>query len=195
MLLPIESVRSLKQVDTAIFTLRYFGRCMQCTYCQDGCCQHGCDVNLAERDRILALQEELRPYIRTAPEQWFSQEVQVDSEYETGKFVRTLTVGGGCAFLNPNGRGCGIHAFALAQGRDYHSLKPAVCWLFPVTWDQEVLRPSWDVTEDLVCRSTGPSLYEVCRAELGHFFGAALLTELDALRPRVAPPQSPMAKR
>ena len=36
MLLPIESVASLKQVDTGIFTLRYFGHCMQCTYCGDG---------------------------------------------------------------------------------------------------------------------------------------------------------------
>ena len=182
MLLPIASVPSLKEVDTDIFKLRYFGHCMQCTYCKDGCCQHGCDVNLAERDRILAVQAELAPFIASPVDQWFSTEVKEDPEYESGKFVRTQVKNGGCVFLNPKGRGCGIHAYALAKGLDYHSIKPAVCWLFPVTWDKGVLRPSWDVTEDLICRSTGPLLYDMCRDELSHFFGPALVNELDGLR-------------
>ena len=182
MLLPISSVPALRQVDTGIFTLRYFGHCMQCTYCADGCCQHGCDVNLAERDRILAVKNELAPFIASPPEQWFHDEVKDDPEYESGKFVRTRVVNGGCVFLNPKGRGCGIHAYALSKGLDYHSIKPAVCWLFPITWDKGVLRPSWDVTEDLICRSTGPFLYDMCRDELGHFFGKPLLAELDGLK-------------
>ena len=182
MLLPIASAPSLKQVDTDIFKLRYFGHCMQCTYCADGCCQHGCDVNIAERDRILAVKDELAPFIASPPEKWFSTEVKDDPEYESGQFVRTNVVKGGCVFLNPKGRGCGIHAYAVAKGIDYHSIKPAVCWLFPITWDKGVLRPSWDVTEDLICRSTGPLLYDMCRDELSHFFGAPLVAELDAVR-------------
>lgn len=182
MLLPISSVPVLSQVDTDIFKFRYFGNCMQCTFCQDSCCQYGCDVNLAERERILAVKDELRPFVSAPPEKWFKDEVHEDPEYETGKFVRSQVVNGACAFLNPNGRGCGIHSFAMATGRDYHKIKPAVCWLFPVTWDKGLLRPSYDITDDLMCRNMGPIIYDMSRDELGHFFGPALVAELDALR-------------
>ncbi len=182
MLLPLSSTPALTQVDTGIFTLRYFGHCMQCTFCHDSCCQYGCDVNLAERDRILAVKDELRPFVQAPPEQWFTTEEKEDPEYETGRFVRTRVKNGGCVFLSQKGRGCSIHAFCLATGRDYHRVKPAVCWLFPVTWDKGVLRPSSDVHDDLACRHTGPTLYEMARDELRDFFGAPLVTELDRLR-------------
>jgi Fe-S-cluster containining protein len=181
-LLPISSVPVLKQVDTDIFKLRYFGHCMQCTFCADSCCQYGFDVNLAERDRILAHQDELKAFVKSPPEQWFKEQVFEDPEYETGKFVRSNVVGGACVFLNPNGRGCGIHAYALAKGLDYHAIKPSVCWLFPVTWDKGVLRPSYDVNDDLVCRQMGPTLYEMSRGELQAFFGEKLVLELDQVR-------------
>ncbi|PZR10727.1 MAG: hypothetical protein DI536_18770 [Archangium gephyra] len=181
MLLPISSVPVLKQVDTDIFKLRYFGKCMQCTFCHDSCCQYGCDVNLAERDRILAVKDELKPFVKSPPEMWFKDEVKEDPEYESGKFVRSQTVNGACVFLNPNGRGCGIHSFCLSTGRDYHRIKPSVCWLFPVTWDKGVLRPSYDVNDDLACRHTGPTLYEMSREELQVFFGDDLVKELDVL--------------
>lgn len=157
---------------------------MQCTFCQDSCCQYGCDVNLAERERILAVKDELRPFVGPPPEQWFTSEVKEDPEYETGKFVRTQVVKGACAFLSPHGRGCGIHAFALKTGRDYHRIKPLVCWLFPVTWDKGVLRPSYDVNDDLACRNMGVTLYEFAREEIEVVFGAALVKELDAIRDR-----------
>lgn len=182
MLLPLSSHPVLKQVDTDIFRLRYFGRCLQCTFCQDSCCQYGCDVNLAERDRILAVKDELRPFVGPPPEQWFKSEVHTDPDYETGQYVRANTVNGACAFLSPHGRGCGIHAFALKTGRDYHRIKPLVCWLFPVTWDKGLLRPSYDVTDDLACRNMGESLYTYAREEIEVVFGAALVKELDAIR-------------
>ena len=183
MLLPLKSHPALRQVDPRIFTLRYFGHCMQCTFCFDGCCQYGCDVNLAERDRILAVKDELARFVTTTPDEWFTTEVKEDPEYETGRFVRARSKDGRCVFAAKSGRGCGIHAFALATGRDYHSVKPVVCWLFPVTWDQGVLRPSSDVHDDLICRGSGPTLYEMARGELEAAFSAALVTELDALAP------------
>lgn len=187
MLLPIRSVTALQQVDTDIFTLRYFGHCMQCTFCQDSCCQYGCDVNLAERERILAVKDELAPFVASPPELWFTTEEQVDPEYESGKFVRTRKVGSGCVFLNPKGRGCAIHAYALSKGRDYHRIKPMVCWLFPITWDKGVLRPSSDMKDDLMCKANGPILYDMVREELTHAFGPALVEELDALRAAPSP--------
>ncbi|MFT3708596.1 MAG: DUF3109 family protein [Archangium sp.] len=171
----------MREVETDIFTLRYFGRCMQCTFCHDGCCQYGCDVNLKERDRILAVKDELATFVVTKPDEWFTTEEKEDPEYESGKFVRARAKNGRCVFAAKSGRGCGIHAFAAATGRDYHSIKPVVCWLFPVTWDKGVLRPSSDVHDDLICRGSGPTLYEFARDELKVAFSAALVEELDSI--------------
>ncbi len=182
MLLPLASVPALQQVDTDIFTARYFGHCMQCTFCHDSCCQYGCDVNLAERDRILAVKDELQPFVAAPPEAWFTTDEQMDPEYESGRFVRTRRAKGGCVFLSPKGRGCAIHAYALSKGQDYHRIKPMVCWLFPITWDQGVLRPSSDMKDDLMCKGNGPVLYDMVRDELVHAFGQALVVELDAVR-------------
>lgn len=187
MLLPLRSVPALQHVDVEIFTLRYFGHCMQCTFCQDSCCQYGCDVNLAERDRILAMKDALAPFVAAPPADWFSTDEQEDPEYESGRFVRTRTRAGGCVFLSPMGRGCAIHAFAMAKGIDYHRIKPKVCWLFPITWDKGVLRPSSDTKDDLMCKGNGPILYDMVRDELVHAFGQALVDELDALRAGLSP--------
>jgi len=178
----LQSTAALKFVDTGIFTLRYFMRCMQCSFCGDGCCQYGCDVNVGERDRILAHAEQLQPFVSGPQSEWFTTDEQVDLEYPTGRFVRARTFNGACTFRSPNGRGCGIHAWALSTGRDYHTIKPMVCWLFPVCWDQGVLRPSSDVQDDLVCAGQGATLYEGTRDELAVVFGAALVAELDRVR-------------
>ncbi len=182
MLLPLRTVPALQQVDSDIFSLRYYAHCMQCTFCHDSCCQYGCDVNIGERDKILFMKDALQPYISAPPEQWFKTEVFEDPEYPTGKFVRSQTKDGACVFLNRKNRGCGIHTFALEKGLDYHDVKPMVCWMFPVCWDKGVLRPSSDIRDDLQCKGEGPTIYEMTRPELKHVFGDALVEELDALK-------------
>ena len=194
MRLPLRSTPRLTHVDSAIFTLRYFGACMQCTFCHDWCCQFGCDADLGERDRILAVKDELSRFVRVPADQWFDDEICADPELPTGKYVRTRAVKGACAFKSRDGRGCALHRFCLATGRDYHSLKPTVCWLFPVTFDQGVLQPADEVRAELVCAGTGVTLYAATREELRHEFGDALIHELDAhqaaLASRVQPKTS-----
>jgi hypothetical protein len=183
---PVRTAQAISFVDERIFTLTFFGECMGCSFCKDSCCQYGCDVDLSERDRILAVKEELAPDIAAPVAQWFLPEVYEDPEYPTGKYVRSSTVNGACVFRSVSGRGCGLHRLALQSGRDYHQLKPMVCWMFPVCWDKGVLRPNYDVTDDLVCEGTGTVLYDASRSEIRHVFGESFVLELDAVRARVA---------
>jgi hypothetical protein len=192
MLVPLRSVPTLQHVDTDIFELTYFGRCMQCTFCNDWCCQWGCDVNLKERDAILSVREGLRRFVKAPVEQWFEPEVYEDPEYPTGKYVRAARVNGACVFSSQDGRGCSLHRYAMAEGLDYHSLKPMVCWLFPVGWDQGTLEPSEEITFDLVCKGQGPTLYDMVRDELRYAFGPALIDELDAIKARQCAAPRPM---
>jgi hypothetical protein len=66
-------------------------------------------------------------------------------------------VNGTCVF---NNRGCGIHSYCLDQGLDYHTLKPTLCWLFPLVIESGALCPQNNVLDrSLVCVDQGLTLY------------------------------------
>ena len=184
MYLPLTAHPALRRVDTRIFLLRYYAKCMSCDFCRDACCQYGCDVSSVERARIWELRAEIAPYVASPPEEWFAKEVLEDPDYESGTYVRAQRVDGKCVFRRAKGKGCALHTYAVENGRDYHDIKPQVCWLFPATWERGLLRPSFEVAEELVCRGQGSILYDAVRGELLRRFGAALVEELDGLRRR-----------
>jgi Fe-S-cluster containining protein len=179
--LPLEGVEGLYEVDPDIFRLRYFQDCMRCDFCHDSCCSWGADVAVPERDRILRHADALKAWVPHSVEKWFTSEVKYDDEYEGGAFVRTQVADGRCVFLNRQGRGCLLHAFALNEGRDYHPIKPMVCWLFPVIFDRGLLRPNFDVRDGLICVDRGPTLYRSSRDELRVRFGEGLIQKLDRM--------------
>ena len=170
------------EVDPAIFRRRYFGHCLSCSFCNDGCCDHGVDVSLAERDSILARAGELEPRLGVPRRQWFTGTVTSDEDFPGGASTRTAVLNGSCVFRLKGARGCALHAFALERDEDYHAIKPMVSSLFPVTFGGGALLCSEELTdESLVCAGEGPTAYEMARTELRHYFGDALVVELDAL--------------
>ncbi|MGC4122458.1 MAG: hypothetical protein QM765_49350 [Myxococcales bacterium] len=93
---------------------------MDFPHCRDLCCQYGVDLSPAERERILARAAEIAPRLAGRTD-WFEDEVTLgdpDEEFPDGRIFRTRSDGGGCAFLNPHGRGCVLHDLGL---------KPRVC--------------------------------------------------------------------
>jgi Fe-S-cluster containining protein len=169
-------------VDPRIFEHRYFGACLHCGFCGDACCDHGVDVALVERDRILAHAPLLEPLVGTPSSSWFRPDVTDDPDFPGGQATRTAVVDGSCVFRQRGARGCALHAFALQRGADYHDVKPMVSSLFPVTFGDGALLCSDELADgSLVCAGTGPTAYEMARAELAYYFGAALVAELDAL--------------
>ncbi|MEO7455639.1 MAG: hypothetical protein ABIY52_05210 [Gemmatimonadaceae bacterium] len=172
----------MSEVEAAIFTRRYFGHCMSCGFCADACCQHGVDVSVVERDRILARAAELEPLVGSPSSTWFEPALTEDDDFPGAAATRTRVVNDRCVFLARGARGCTLHALSLATNDDYHELKPMVSTLFPVTFGGGALLCSEELTDDtLVCAGEGPSAYEMARPELEYYFGAALVTELDAL--------------
>lgn len=172
----------MRAVDPEIFHRRYFGHCLRCTFCGDACCEHGVDVAVVERDRILALAAELEPMVGVPPERWFEPAVEPDPDFPGGAVTRTSVVDGACVFLQREGRGCMLHAFALSRGLDYHDVKPMISALFPLTFDDEALRCADELSAgSLVCAGSGPTAYQMARAELEYYFGTELVAELDGL--------------
>ncbi len=172
----------IRAVDPRIFSLRYFTHCMACSFCKDSCCDHGVDVDLGNVARLKALPAAFKARVGVPESQWFTAGVTEDSEFAGAAHRRTAVVDGACVFRDRAGRGCLIHGWALEQGIDYHSIKPLVSTLFPLTFEQGALVPSDEAADGtLVCSGQGPSLYQGARAELLYYFGPGLLAELDAM--------------
>jgi hypothetical protein len=172
----------LLAVDLRIFSLRYFTHCLECSFCQDWCCQFGVDVDRYHVDQILAHADELEAYTRIPRDRWFTGEVEREADSPGGETWRTRTENGACVFLARPGRGCRLHAFALERGIDHHELKSLVDGLFPLTYEAGVLCPAVEADDhELVCLDTGPTLYRGMRDELRYYFGAELVAVLDRL--------------
>jgi Fe-S-cluster containining protein len=172
----------IAQVAVDVFQLRYFTKCMSCTFCNDWCCTHGVDIDLENVQRLLAHKAELEARLKIPATDWFTDEFDKHPDYPGGGSMRTNTRGGTCVFLNRSARGCQLHAFALEKGLDYHDFKPMLSTLFPLTFDDGVLHVMDEVGDGtLVCLGQGPTLYRGVRAELGYYFGPSFVEELDEI--------------
>jgi Fe-S-cluster containining protein len=169
----------IRRIDTAIFEKTYFGECLACTFCHDSCCARGADID-AENMARLKEQPGLAEAVGVAPEAWFKPGLVEDRDFPGGRYTRTAVKDGACVFLNRKGRGCLLHTYAAAHGLDHRRLKPLVCVLFPITFDDGLLGPSGDVKDaSLVCLGPGPTLYRAVRDDLAYYFGPDFVTELD----------------
>jgi Fe-S-cluster containining protein len=156
----------------------------------DACCQYGADVDVGERDRILVhaaqIRGILRPEARHTP--WFTADEQLDRDFPSGRHVRSRQFRGGCVFLAHDQRGCAIHRASIEAGWDFDGVKPHVCRLFPLSYDDEAILVSDDYT-DYSCAhlASSPTLYRNGRDTLAAVFGAELVRALDAAEARVTP--------
>jgi hypothetical protein len=155
---------------------------MACAFCADSCCAHGVDVDGRVEAALLAESVAIERHIGVAASEWFGAPAIADDDAPGGTLRRTAIRDGYCVFHAPGGRGCMLHSYAIASGRDYHTLKPMVSTLFPVTFGDGALVVS-DELEDgsLRCSGDGPTAYEAARDELAYYFGETLVRELDSL--------------
>lgn len=178
-------------VQRNIFTLRVVADCMthSCKLVQhdnreklDACCQYGVDVDISERDGILAHREQIASLLTpdAAASEWFTREETRDPDFPTGRHVRTNRHGEGCVFLSHDGRGCAVHRAAIEGNWDMSGVKPHVCRLFPVSYDSNSIVLSDDYP-DYSCAydPDAPTVYRVAREALADIFGDDLIEVLD----------------
>jgi Fe-S-cluster containining protein len=191
----------------SIFTRQLAPDCMahQCTMVPthqtklDACCQYGCDVDLSERAAITARAGEIRSLLRPEVKdvRWFDPEEEVDADYPSGRVVRTEVHDGGCIFLAHDRRGCAIHRAALEGGWDFRGVKPAICRLFPLSYEGDEIVIADEYPEYSCAHVNGPTLYRITRDALGDIFGEPLVIAMDAAEVQVlraAPRHLPLAR-
>jgi Fe-S-cluster containining protein len=196
-LVPVDHPK-FKQVESGIFTKRVVSDCLGYTCREreptrirlDACCQYGADCDVGERDQILAHADEIKrlltPAAAAAP--WFLAEVEHDKDFPSGMRTRTATFGDnlGCVFLQHDKRGCAIHRASIDGGWSIDGVKPGICRLFPLTWDEDSIGLADDYT-DYTCafEPDAPTVYRNGRDTLGALFGADLVVALDAVEARL----------
>jgi Fe-S-cluster containining protein len=183
------------QVSASIFTRKLAPDCMahRCTMVEehreklDACCQYGCDVDLGERSNILAKRDDIRGLLRDEAKDatWFEAEEEIDPDYPSGKAVRTATLDGGCIFLAHDKRGCAIHRASVERGWDFRGTKPAICRLFPLTYEREWIGIAEEYAEYSCAHVEGPTLYRLTRDTFAELFGEALVIALDHVERQV----------
>jgi len=184
-------------VEAAIFTRRLVADCMthRCTMVDtqphreklDACCQYGCDVDLRERAAIEARADQIRGMLRDDAKRadWFEPEETADADYPSGRVVRTAVHGGGCIFLAHDRRGCAIHRAAIEGSWDFRGVKPAICRLFPLSYERDEIMIAEEYPEYSCAHVEGPSLYRITRETFAELFGEALVAALDAAEAHV----------
>jgi hypothetical protein len=69
---------------------------------------------------------------------------------------------------------------------DYHEIKPIVCILFPLSFEEGLLFPAAELDDhSLVCSGSGTSVYRAMRDELEYYFGQKFVEELDEIEKEV----------
>lgn len=153
----------------------------------DACCQYGCDVDLHEREAILAKAGDIRPLlvpaVRDVP--WFDDEIEEDPDYPSGKVVRTALHEDRCLFLAHDQRGCAIHRASIERGWDFNGVKPAICRLFPLSYEEDMIVIADEYAEYSCAHVEGPTLYRITRDTLADVFDRALVVAMDAAEARV----------
>lgn len=195
----IDGMPIIDRVDPRIFTLTYFGNnCMDCNFCHDSCCQWGADIEMLRVEAIRQHADALEAYTGWGQDYWFRDNpedigIQDEPEYPGGQYTRTQIVelpsgrssynSTGCVFIDPDNRGCMLHSFALNNAIEVHSIKPMVCMLFPVSFDERTVIPAYELEYDdeLACVNHGTTLYNGARSDIAYYFGVECVAELDAL--------------
>lgn len=153
----------------------------------DACCQYGCDVDLRERDAIVALASDIRPLLREEVQAtpWFDDELEIDPDYPSGKVVRTSVYQDGCLFLAHDRRGCAIHRASIERGWDIRGVKPAICRLFPLSYEADTILIADEYAAYSCAHVDGPTLYRITRDTLADVFGSELVAAMDVAEARV----------
>ena len=177
---------SILFVHRDIFLKSYFARCLECSFCHDWCCSFGADIDIHNVEKIQQRREEIQPFVRPADGEWFDADHSYYEEYAGNQYTRIKTQGSRCVFISKDQRGCGLHRYAISQKMDYHDIKPLICILFPLSFEEGILSLAGELEDgSLVCAGSGVSAYQAMKNELAYYFGNECLEELNQVEENV----------
>ena len=182
----ISGTMAISFVHRDIFLKTYFAHCLECNFCHDWCCSFGADIDVQNVEKIQQRKDEILQFVQLPEGEWFDEEYTYYEEYAGNEYTRINTQGSRCVFISKDQRGCGLHRYAISKQMDYHEIKPLVCILFPLSFEEGILFIAPELDDNsLVCAGAGPSVYRSIRSELEYYFGSEFIHELDTIEQKI----------
>ncbi|HSD63077.1 MAG TPA: DUF3109 family protein [Ignavibacteriaceae bacterium] len=166
-------------IDPKIFTVSF-----SCT-CSGECCNYGVYTDYKEFEKIMGLKDKILPLLDESQtsnsDKWF-EPPEKDEDFESGMAVGTELHNDKCTFLDKNGL-CVLQKLAIKEGDYQWKYKPLYCILFPLTIYENMLTIDDEHIERLKSCNRNhigeKTIFESCKNELRHFFGAKGFKELE----------------
>ena len=172
-------------VSEEMLDVRFRDGCAMAS-CRGACCDGGADVDIAERDRVLANADLVRAHMDAdqdhAIENWF-EDLTIDADFPSGLAVTTRMHNDNCVFLNAD-KLC-VLQIAEQHVADGGTLKPFFCRAYPICLNNGVL--TYDDQFETQTQCCGPvasgklTVFDVCAYELEFVLGSEGAAELRAM--------------
>ncbi len=182
--MPIEFTKEINgiRIDPKIFTFSFNCKCT------GECCYYGVYTDYKEYKKIMRLKDKILPLLDDSqtldPKNWF-EEPEKDEDFESGYAVGTEMHNGKCTFLDKNGL-CVLQKLAIKEGNYQWKYKPLYCILFPLTIYENILTIDDEHIDRLKScnrnHTEEKTIFDSCKKELRHFFGAKGFKELEKLK-------------
>lgn len=126
-------IKGLK-IDPLIFTFPFVDGC-NVGLCSGECCWYGVYVDLQEMEFILQNKEIIKNFMdetQTKDETKWFEDIEEDSDFQSGYCAGTQIYNHKCVFLDKNGY-CSLQKAAMERGEFMWKYKPIYCVIFPLT--------------------------------------------------------------
>jgi len=165
----------ISSVSEDVFTQRGFASegCYGSS-CKDACCVYGCDVDRESYNLIFKNRQLIEPAVGMILEDCFEQDWSADTEYLGGNSIRAHKGNSGfCVFHAANAKGCVLYILA-GEMKIPRRIIPSICRLYPLTWDNGIIRITEDFKPTCDCRNKGnislKNLFDTQKKEIEDIF-------------------------
>lgn len=170
------------KIDPKIFTFKFSCKCT------GECCWYGVYTDSKEAEEIIKVKDKLISLFDETQieefEKWF-EPPEEDEDFDSGVAIGTEVINNKCSFLDKDGL-CSLQKLANQDGVYKWKYKPQYCILFPLTIYEGALTVDDDHIDRLKTCNKNPvpetTIYEACKEELIHFFGAEDFKKLEEYR-------------
>ena len=106
--------------------------------CADACCRNGADVDRESYQLMMNCRVVIEEKLGRNLEDCFEKQWSGQDDFLGGDSIATTVIDGTCSLHLAGGRGCVL--FPLAQNGSPRRIIPSTCRLYPLTWQNGVLK-------------------------------------------------------
>jgi hypothetical protein len=138
-------------VADEVFTTRGFREkgCLNSS-CKDACCRQGCDVDKESYELILLHREQIETMLGFSLEECFETRWSDQTDFLGNNSISSTLRNGTCPFHLSLGKGCVLWQMVTMDNRPRRMI-PSTCRLYPITWEQGVVRVVAKIESNCSC--------------------------------------------